>query len=75
MRERGTSAGAAAARTRKSRLGASFWDGVEREIESLDFADFALFLRADRLPFEPRPGFESALSGHLSERVRARWSN
>ncbi|HTO09366.1 MAG TPA: hypothetical protein VMR86_20100 [Myxococcota bacterium] len=59
----------------KARFGASFWDGVEREVEALDLADFGLFLGADRLALEPRPGFEDALSAHLSGLFRTRWSN
>jgi hypothetical protein len=57
------------------RFGASFWDGVESEIEALDPADFALFLRADRLAIEPRHGFERNLETHLRAVVRRRWSN
>jgi hypothetical protein len=75
MRERGTERQAYARGLVKSRFGASFWDGVEREIEALDFADLALFLRADRLPLEPRPGFEGALAAQLAARFRGRWSN
>jgi len=58
-----------------ARLGASFWDGVEREIEALDWADFALFLGSDELAIEPRPAFARALSSHLQGIFRARWSN
>jgi hypothetical protein len=58
-----------------ARRGATFWDGVEREIEALDVADFALFMGADRLPFEPRPAFAHALSDCLASLVRSRWSN
>jgi hypothetical protein len=76
MCERGTGQRAQHARGLvKSRYGASFWDGVEREIEALDTSDFALFLGADRLGIEPRSGFESALYGHLSGLFRSRWSN
>jgi hypothetical protein len=76
MRERGTRQQAQHARGLvKSRFGASFWDGVECEIEALDFADLALFLRADELAIEPRPGFEGALATHLSGLFRTRWSN
>jgi hypothetical protein len=57
------------------RFGTTFWDGVESEVEALDFADFALFLRADQLAIEPRPAFARALSGHLASVFRARWSN
>jgi hypothetical protein len=76
MRERGTERQAKHARGLvKSRFGASFWDGVEREIEAFDFADFGLFLRAGELPLESRPGFEGALGGHLAALFRSRWSN
>jgi hypothetical protein len=59
----------------KARFGASFWDGVEREVEALDLADFALFLDADLLAIQPRSGFEGALAAHLSGLFRTRWSN
>lgn len=59
----------------EARLGATFWDGVEREIEALDVADFELFLRADTLSIEARPAFARALSGQLASIFRARWSN
>jgi hypothetical protein len=59
----------------EARHGATFWDGVEHEIEALDVADFALFMRADGLSMEPRPGFARSLSGRLASLVRARWSN
>ena len=59
----------------KARFGASFWDGVEREVEALDIADFALFLGAHELALEPRAGFEGALATHLSGLFRTRWSN
>jgi len=52
-----------------------FWDGVEREIESLDVLDFELFLGADGLAIEPRPGFADALAGRLQALCRTRWSN
>lgn len=58
-----------------SRFVARFWDEVESEIEALDPADFALFLGADRLAIEPRPGFERSLETHLRALVRRRWSN
>ena len=57
------------------RFGASFWDGVESEIEALDPADFALFVGADRLAIEPRRGFERNLETQLRALVRRRWSN
>jgi len=57
------------------RHGARFWDGVESEIEALDWADLSLFLRADRLPIEPRPAFASGLFGQLQSACRKRWSN
>ena len=57
------------------RFGASFWDGVESEIEALDAADFSLFLGADRLDIEPRRGFEGNLETQLRAIVRRRWSN
>ncbi|MFI5314177.1 MAG: hypothetical protein ACHQ6T_00620 [Myxococcota bacterium] len=60
---------------RQARHGASFWDGVEREIEALDCADFALFLGADALAIEPRPEFGRALANRLQSVCRARWSN
>ena len=57
-------------------FGASFWDGVESEIEALDPADFALFLGADRLAIEPRPGVRASASRPISGRsCGARWSN
>jgi hypothetical protein len=58
-----------------ARLGASFWDGVEQEIEALDWDDFELFLSAGELAIEPRPAFEQALASHLRASFRARWSN
>jgi hypothetical protein len=58
-----------------ARLGATFWDGVEQEIEALDWTDFALFMSADELAIEPRPAFARALSSHLRTIFRARWSN
>ena len=57
------------------RFSASFWDGVESEIEALDPADFSLFLGADRLALEPRRGFEWNLETQLRAIVRRRWSN
>jgi len=76
MRERGTGRQAQHARGLvKARFGASFWDGVEREVEALDEADFALFLGADGSSIEPRAGFEGALAAHLSGLFRTRWSN
>ena len=60
---------------RQARHSAAFWDGVEREIEALDCADFALFMGADALAIEPRPAFERALSTRLQSVLRARWSN
>jgi hypothetical protein len=59
----------------QSRFGARFWDGVEREIEALEWADLALFLRADRLPIEPRAAFARGLFGQLEGLARRRWSN
>ena len=55
--------------------GARFWEAVEREIEALDTADLALFLRAHRLPIEPRPAFARGLFAHLQGQARRRWSN
>jgi len=60
---------------REALHGATFWDGVEYEIEALDAADFALFLRANSLPIRPDPGFARSLAGHLGSLCRARWSN
>ena len=57
------------------RFGAQFWEAVECEIEALDAADYALFLGADQLEIEPRPGFERALETHLRGLCRRRWSN
>jgi len=57
------------------RFGARFWGCVEREIEALDWADLALFLRADRLAIEPRPAFAAGLFGQLQALARRRWSN
>jgi hypothetical protein len=59
----------------RARYGASFWDGVECEIEALDAADFELFLAAGSLDIEPRPEFREALLAHLGKAVRARFSN
>ena len=56
------------------RFGARFWDGVEREIEALDWADLALFMRADRLSIEPRAGYASGLFGQIEAVARRRWS-
>jgi hypothetical protein len=44
-----------------------FWDAVQREIETMDWADFAQFLSADALPYEPRPSFDV----QLRQRLRA----
>ena len=57
------------------RFGARFWDAVEYEIETLDAADFELFVVADRLPFEPGPGVTVALGASLAALCRARFSN
>jgi hypothetical protein len=57
------------------RHGTQFWDGVELELEALDWADLSLFLRADRLAIEPRPAFAASLFGQLRSLCRARWSN
>ena len=75
MRDRGAKQAQHARGLVKARFGASFWDGVEREMEALDIADFALFLGAHELAIEPRQGFEQALSAHLSGLFRTRWSN
>jgi hypothetical protein len=75
MRERGTGQAEPARGLVRARFGASFWDAVEREVEALDVADFALFLSADQLALEPRAGFEGALSARLSALFRTRWSN
>jgi hypothetical protein len=58
-----------------ARFGARFWDAVEYEIDALDAADFELFLEADRLPIEPRPGVSEALAESLAAFCRARFSN
>jgi hypothetical protein len=58
-----------------ARFGARFWDAVEYEIEALDLADFELFLEADKLPFEPRPGVAETLLESLAAFCRARFSN
>ena len=58
-----------------ARFGARFWDAVEFEIEALDAADFALFLAADRLPCEARPGVVESLAASLATLCRARFSN
>jgi hypothetical protein len=44
-----------------------FWDAVQREIETMDWADFQQFLAANELPYEPRPSFEV----RLRQRLRA----
>jgi hypothetical protein len=75
MRDRGSNQAQHARGLVKARFGASFWDGVEREVEALDLADFALFLGAHDLSHEPRPAFEGALAAHLSGLFRTRWSN
>ncbi len=59
----------------RARYGQTFWDGVERELESYDASDFALFVAAGQLPIEPRAGFREALLAHLGVAVRARFSN
>jgi hypothetical protein len=59
----------------EARLGATFWDGVECEVEALDPGDFALFLGADALEIEPRPAFARSLSRHVAALARTRWSN
>jgi hypothetical protein len=75
MSERDTRMHAQPRKAASGRFGARFWDGVESEIESLDPADFALFLGADRLDIQPRPAFERGLETHLRALVRRRWSN
>ena len=50
-----------------------FWDGVEQEIEALDWLDLEEFLEADALPYEPRPGFFEELRDRLRGLVRARY--
>jgi hypothetical protein len=75
MSERETRVQAQSRKAMAGRFGARFWDGVESEIESLDPADLALFLGADRLDIEPRPAFERCLETHLRALGRRRWSN
>jgi hypothetical protein len=75
MSERDTRMQAQSRRAASGRFGSRFWDGVESEVESLDTADFALFLGADQLDIEPRPAFERSLETHLRALVRRRWSN
>jgi hypothetical protein len=65
----------ATGRVIRARYGGTFWDGVERELESFDAADFADFVAADRTPIEPRAAFREALLAHLGIGVRARFSN
>lgn len=65
----------ATGRVIRARYGRTFWDGVERELEAFDAADFAEFVAAGRLRIEPRPGFREALLAHLGLAVRARFSN
>jgi hypothetical protein len=55
--------------------GAAFWDGVEREIEELDWLDFAEFAGADALAIEARPGFEERLAAELLARFRRRYTS
>ncbi len=57
------------------RFGASFWDAVESEIEAPDASDFALFLAADRLPDQARPGAMESIGAVLAALCRARFSN
>jgi hypothetical protein len=52
-----------------------FWDEVEHEVESLDLWDLVDFIAADRLPIEPRPGFEAELREDLRAYVRRRYSH
>lgn len=58
-----------------ARFGTRFWDAVESEIEALDEADLALFLVADTLPCEPRPGVAESIGASLAALCRARFSN
>ncbi len=51
-----------------------FWDGVEREIETLDVFDLIEFLGAGELPIDPAPGFRRALEARLRSRFRARFA-
>ena len=74
-REPGPVRGRKARGASEPRFGARFWDGVEREIEALDWADLALFLRADRQAIEPRAAFSAGLFGQLRTLARRRWSN
>ena len=69
------------------RFAASFWDAAESEIEALDAleadvrsgaftaSDFALFLAADRLPDQTRPGAMESIGAVLAALCRARFSN
>jgi len=57
------------------RFGARFWDAVEYEVEVLDEDDFALFLAADQLPCEVRPGALESIGASLAALCRSRFSN
>ncbi len=51
-----------------------FWDGVERELETLDVFDLVEFLAAGELPIDPAPGFRRALETRLRSHFRARFA-
>lgn len=57
-----------------SRIGGSFWDEVEIEIEALDWSDFIEFLASDSGLFDARPAFQEGLRRELTALVRRRWS-
>ena len=59
--------------THATRLGTSFWDEVEREIEALDVDDFEEFLDADQGPHEARTEFREGLRAALTRFVRRRY--
>lgn len=54
-------------------LRAAFWDGVEAEVEAIDWCDFADFVAADRLPIDARPEFERELRRSLLSFVRSHY--
>jgi hypothetical protein len=55
-------------------LRATFWDEVEREVETLDWLDFIEFLEADGLELPVRAEFQQELRGRLREFIRLRYA-
>jgi hypothetical protein len=60
----------ATGRVIRARYGQTFWDEVERELESFDASDFAQFVAAGRLRIEPRPLRDAAGAPGIAVRAR-----